>query len=236
MRLAGIVATIRSILELDNIEEMAELAHYRTNGFYYVNARKTTSVIDFADPLISRPLTSAMFAPSVSLVEKTFHFISSSLATLFISIFVFGFAVGPLIIAPLSETYDRQPDHIVSTFFFVICQLACALSTNVGMLLAFRFLAGCCRIDSCDDWWCHNWRYVSKGKPRRSDGRIGDGRSTWSYVRTCHRRVPLSGQALEMGILTFDHRVGCNCYDEHALPLGNIPSCNPRAKDSTTGS
>ena len=84
-----------------------------------------------------------MFAPGVPLVEKTFHFTSSSLATFVVSIFVFGFAVGPLIIAPLSETYGRQPVYIVSMFFFVICQLACALSTNVGMLLAFRFLAGC---------------------------------------------------------------------------------------------
>ena len=96
-----------------------------------------------ANILINRPLASAMFAPGVPLVEKTFHFTNSNLATFVVSIFVLGFAVGPLVIAPLSETYGRQPVYIISMFFFVICQLACALSTNVGMLLAFRFLAGC---------------------------------------------------------------------------------------------
>ncbi len=84
-----------------------------------------------------------MFAPGVPLVEKTFHFTNPNLATFVVSIFVLGFAVGPLVVAPLSETYGRQPVYIISMFFFVICQLACALSTNLGMLLAFRFLAGC---------------------------------------------------------------------------------------------
>lgn len=84
-----------------------------------------------------------MFAPGVPLVEKTFHFTNSNLATFVVSIYVLGFAVGPLAIAPLSETYGRQPVYTISMFFFVICQVACALSTNVGMLLAFRFLGGC---------------------------------------------------------------------------------------------
>lgn len=88
-----------------------------------------------------------MFAPGVPLVEETFHFTNSNLATWVVSIYVLGFGVGPLVIAPLSETYGRQPVYTISMFFFVLCQVACALSTNVGMLLAFRFLAGC--VGSC---------------------------------------------------------------------------------------
>ena len=96
-----------------------------------------------ANTLSNRPLGSTMFAPGVPLVEKTFHFTDSNLATSIVSIYVLEFAVGPLFIAPLSETYGRQPVYIISMIVFVFCQLACALSTNVGMLLAFRFLAGC---------------------------------------------------------------------------------------------
>ena len=98
---------------------------------------------DIADILINSPLASSMFAPGVPLVEKEFHFTNSDLGTFVVSIFVLGFAVGPLAIAPLSETYGRQPVYIISMFFFVLCTVACALSTNLGMLLAFRFLAGC---------------------------------------------------------------------------------------------
>lgn len=84
-----------------------------------------------------------MFAPGVPLVEKTFNFTNQNIATFVVSIFVFGFAVGPLFAAPLCETYGRQPVYVISMFLFVLCQIACALSVNVGMLLAFRFLAGC---------------------------------------------------------------------------------------------
>ena len=89
------------------------------------------------------PLASSMFAPGVPLVEKEFHFTNSTLSTLVVSIFVLGFAIGPLAIGPLSEIYGRQPVYIISMFFFLLCTIACALSTNLGMLLAFRFLAGC---------------------------------------------------------------------------------------------
>ena len=83
-----------------------------------------------------------MFAPGIPLVAKTYHFTNSNLATFVVSMFVLGLAVGPLVRAPLSETSGRQPVYIIS-MSFVICRLAFALSTNVGLLLAFRFLAGC---------------------------------------------------------------------------------------------
>ena len=60
-----------------------------------------------------------------------------------VSIFVLGFAVGPLVAAPLSEIYGRQPAYLLSNLFFVIFTVACAVSSNLGMLVAFRFLAGC---------------------------------------------------------------------------------------------
>ena len=53
------------------------------------------------------------------------------------------FAVGPLIVAPMSELYGREPLYNISNFLFVICNIACAASNSFGMLVAFRFLAGC---------------------------------------------------------------------------------------------
>ena len=93
--------------------------------------------------LSESPLASSMFAPGVPLVEKEFHFTNSHLATLTVSIFLLGFAVGPLVIAPLSEIHGRRPVYVVSMFIFFVCTLACALSINLGMLLAFRVLSGC---------------------------------------------------------------------------------------------
>ena len=84
-----------------------------------------------------------MFAPAVALAMSEFHKTSSILSTLTISIFIFGFAIGPLFIAPLSEIYGRRPIYIVSMFLFLVFTIACAVSDSLPMLIVFRFLAGC---------------------------------------------------------------------------------------------
>lgn len=84
-----------------------------------------------------------MFAPGVTQVMEEFHSSSSIIRSFVVSVFVLGFAVGPLIVAPMSEIYGRRPVYIVSNFLFLIFTIACALSNSLGMLIAFRFLSGC---------------------------------------------------------------------------------------------
>ena len=49
------------------------------------------------------PLASSMFAPAASFMSEDFHNTSTILATLAVSIFVLGYVIGPLILAPLSD-------------------------------------------------------------------------------------------------------------------------------------
>lgn len=58
------------------------------------------------------------------------------------SIWELGETVGPLIVAPLSEIYGRLYIFHISNVLFVIFVVATALSTNIQMLVAFRFLSG----------------------------------------------------------------------------------------------
>ena len=51
------------------------------------------------------PLASSMFAPGVGFVSKEFNNTSAILASFAVSVFVLGFAVGPLFLSPLSEIY-----------------------------------------------------------------------------------------------------------------------------------
>jgi multidrug resistance protein len=90
-----------------------------------------------------RPLASTMFAPAVPQVMIEFHSSSTNLETFVISIFVLGFAFGPLLVAPLSEIYGRRPVYLVSITLFLIFTIACAVSNSLGMLIAFRFFCGC---------------------------------------------------------------------------------------------
>jgi multidrug resistance protein len=59
-----------------------------------------------------------------------------------VSIYVLGYAVGPLIVAPISEIHGRVPMYHISNVMFVIFTIACAVSTSLPMLIVFRFLAG----------------------------------------------------------------------------------------------
>lgn len=56
--------------------------------------------------------------------------------------FLLGFGSGPLLLAPLSETFGRRPIYVVCFSVFTITQIPCALATNINMLIGFRFLSG----------------------------------------------------------------------------------------------
>ncbi|GJN87183.1 hypothetical protein Rhopal_000128-T1 [Rhodotorula paludigena] len=62
--------------------------------------------------------------------------------TLGLSIYVLGFALGPLLWAPFSEQWGRRPVFICTYFLFALFALPCALAKNIETLLICRFLAG----------------------------------------------------------------------------------------------
>jgi MFS family permease len=65
------------------------------------------------------------------------------LASFVVSLYVLGFAVGPMFLAPLSEIYGRLPIYHTCNVGFLAFTIACALATNLNMLIGFRFVAGC---------------------------------------------------------------------------------------------
>ncbi|KAK7421604.1 hypothetical protein QQX98_002071 [Neonectria punicea] len=88
------------------------------------------------------PLGSSMFAPGVPDIMREFGSSSANLATFMVSVYVLGFAFGPLLAAPLSEIYGRALIFNIANVLFVIVTVATALSQNMGMIIAFRFLMG----------------------------------------------------------------------------------------------
>ncbi|CAI7576798.1 unnamed protein product [Penicillium crustosum] len=75
------------------------------------------------------------------LIEEQYN-VSLEVAILTCSIMVCGFAVGPLLWSPLSEIIGRRPVYIISLTLYVIFNIPCALSPNIGGLLVCRFLCG----------------------------------------------------------------------------------------------
>lgn len=68
--------------------------------------------------------------------------VSQEVATLGISLFVLGFAVGPLLWAPLSELYGRQILFTGTYMMLTVFNAAAAGANNAAALIVLRFLAG----------------------------------------------------------------------------------------------
>lgn len=83
----------------------------------------------------------SVYATGQSQVEKEFG-IGEELAIGGLSLYVLGFAIGPMIFAPLSESFGRRMIYIVCWFLFVVLQFGVAFAPNIPVLFVFRFLTG----------------------------------------------------------------------------------------------
>ncbi|KAL3440555.1 major facilitator superfamily domain-containing protein [Aspergillus insuetus] len=105
--------------------------------------KRTTQVVLASAFLLTANLAATMFAPGAASLATEFHITSSTIVNLTVSIYLCGFAVGPMLIAPLSELYGRLVIYHTCNVVYIGFIIGCALGKNTGMFLVFRFLAGC---------------------------------------------------------------------------------------------
>lgn len=91
-------------------------------------------------------MASTIFAPGVPEATSEFHSTNSAEASLLISVYLIGLAVGPLFLPPLSELYGRCPVTHAANGVFLVASILCAVSVNLAMLTVFRLVMGiaCC--------------------------------------------------------------------------------------------
>ena len=83
---------------------------------------------------------SSVYASGIEDIKERFN-VSGDVATLGLSLFVLGFALGPLIWAPLSETYGRKSIYVVSFAAYTAFSVAAACAPSIAALLVLRFFA-----------------------------------------------------------------------------------------------
>lgn len=86
-----------------------------------------------------------VLAPSVPQVLQEFEPDGGgkSLGSFSVTVYILGFCIGPLIIAPLTDIYGRSVIFRASNLCFFLFTLACAFSPSLICLILLRFLAGC---------------------------------------------------------------------------------------------
>ncbi|KAH7059042.1 major facilitator superfamily domain-containing protein [Macrophomina phaseolina] len=68
--------------------------------------------------------------------------VSAEVGTVGLSMYILGFAIGPLMLAPLSEYFGRNPVYVWSWLLLVIFQLPLALAPNIATVIVCRLLQG----------------------------------------------------------------------------------------------
>jgi len=90
---------------------------------------------------ILSPLASSMFTPGISVIAKSLH---TSVNNIIVATtgFVIMLGIGPLILAPLSETFGRRKLYMVCFSIFTLLHIPMALAPNVAVLITARTIAG----------------------------------------------------------------------------------------------
>lgn len=90
---------------------------------------------------LSVSMGSAMFSEGSAQIMEEFH-VGFTVATLGTSLFVFGFASGPVIWGPLSELYGRKIVLVPSSFGYVCFCMMVGAAKDIQTVMICRFLAG----------------------------------------------------------------------------------------------
>ncbi|KAF2785975.1 MFS general substrate transporter [Melanomma pulvis-pyrius CBS 109.77] len=88
-------------------------------------------------------LGTLMSTPAVPVILQSLGVRNNDFYTvLLVAIWELGEACGTLVVAPMSEYFGRLPVYHAANILFTLWTIASALSQNVQMLIAFRFLTG----------------------------------------------------------------------------------------------
>ncbi|KAK1967087.1 major facilitator superfamily transporter [Colletotrichum sublineola] len=120
------------------VDFLAEDAH---NPQAFPQWKKWTYTIEQAVATLAVAFVSTAYSGGIASVIRDFG-VSTEIGILGVSLFVVGFAVGPLMWAPLSELYGRQYLFILTYIALTAFNAGAAGAKNIETLIVLRFLAG----------------------------------------------------------------------------------------------
>ena len=87
------------------------------------------------------PLASSMFTPGIAQIAEDLKTSPDRVIGATTGFVVF-LGIGPLILAPLSETFGRRRLYVVCFSIFALLQIPTALSPNIQSLIIIRTFSG----------------------------------------------------------------------------------------------
>ncbi|KAL7424095.1 hypothetical protein Q5752_001680 [Cryptotrichosporon argae] len=112
-----------------------------TNPQNWARRRKIRVTLLYGINTMCATFASSIFSAASTFVAKAFG-ISSEVSILGLSLYLLGFAFGPVLWAPMSEMYGRKPTILVPMFVFACFSAATATAENIQTIMITRFFAG----------------------------------------------------------------------------------------------
>lgn len=113
----------------------------RMNPRQWSYAAKMRNIATIAAMSILSPLASSMFTPGIENIAEDLNTTAPTVIGCTTG-FVIMLGIGPLLLAPLSETYGRRIMYMVCFSMFTLLQIPSALSPNIETLIAMRTMSG----------------------------------------------------------------------------------------------
>lgn len=117
------------------------IPHDPRNPMAFAHWKKWTITIIMAIATLAVAFVSSAYSGGIREILMEFN-ASQEVGTLGISLFVLGFAIGPLLWAPLSELYGRQVLFIGTYAVLTIFNAGAAGANNMAALISMRLVAG----------------------------------------------------------------------------------------------
>ncbi|KAF1837634.1 MFS general substrate transporter [Decorospora gaudefroyi] len=122
------------VVEFDGADDPLHAQNWPMRKKLYVGA-----ILAF--DALSATMGSSIFSAATVPVAQQFG-VAQVVGTLGTSLFVFGYAFGPLMWAPFSELYGRKPPLTIAAFGFSIFSIAVAVGKDLQTIMICRFFAG----------------------------------------------------------------------------------------------
>jgi len=103
--------------------------------------KKVYTTLLYSLTTMTSTLSSAIFSPATSIVAQEFG-VGEEVVILGTSLMLFGFGVGPLIFAPISELYGRKIAVLIPTFISMIFAFGAGAGKDIQTILICRFFQG----------------------------------------------------------------------------------------------
>lgn len=107
----------------------------------FSDARKWTATVLATLLCFVVGLGSSIITGGLPVMQEAFH-VNAEEINISVSVFVVGFGIGPLFLSPCSELFGRKIIYLLAMAGMCIFSIPCAVTSNFGVLIAFRLLAG----------------------------------------------------------------------------------------------